>query len=165
MSDSNSNGRGNNTSWSQWGNYILKEIDNLSVSMKLLESELKGNNTKLSKLETDLVVVSSTGKLEVLQNDIEHLKGILVQFQETCRQVDDRFDNDLVKLKAGVETAFEVKVQQLVTVQETHKVDLTDHSSRIEKLNDFKTKATAVWAFSTFLITVAIGVVTAIVQA
>lgn len=156
---SNNNG---DTSWSQWANYILKEIESTSAAVRVLESDIKENNLELSRLQSSLVRVSSSGQFELLSKDIRNLELHLKSIREDRQHKDEKVEMQIQASQKNIETAFEKRCQGIITDQKRNEVRIEALEKQIAKLNDFKSKGTAIWGFTTFLITVAIGVITAV---
>lgn len=150
------------TSWSQWANYILKEIETTSTAVKLLDSEIKENNLELGRLHTNLVRLSSTGQFELVSKDIENLKLHLKAVQDDKRNKDEKTEMQIQTTRKDIESSFEKRCQVILSGQKRNEDAINALEKQIAKLNDFKSKGTAIWGFTTFLITVAIGVITAI---
>ena len=150
------------TSWAQWANYILKEIETTSAAVKVLEMDIKENNLELNRLHTSLIKLSSSGQIELLAKDIENLRLHLNSLSEDKRNKDEKTEIQLQKTRKEIEFGFEKECHNILLDQKRNENKIEALEKQIAKLNDFKSKGTAIWGFTTFLITVAIGVITAI---
>lgn len=164
MASSSSRSLTNNgdTSWGQWANYILKEIESTSSAVRVLESDIKENNLELNRLHASLIKLSSSGQIELVAKDIKNLELHLKSIQEDRRNKEEKTELQIGNACTRLETSFEKRCQGIIVDQKRNENRIEALEKQIAKLNDFKSKGTAIWGFTTFLITVAIGVITAI---
>jgi hypothetical protein len=145
--------------WDKWAKYILREIESSAHSIKALGAELKENSDELKRLGTSFVMLSSSGRSDVIQKEVENLRENVNDFKAEKRKGDDTIDKRIEGLKTEILFEFEKAAKRAFLEEQRMRTKIDSNKADITKLLEFKAKAMGIWAFSTFAMGVAISII------